>query len=149
MELTVQRRLAAEVMGCSPKKVWFDPDKLAEIKEAITKADIRGLMNSGLIQQKPTKGISKGRARHLKHQKRKGRRKGHGSRKGTATARLPRKKVWISKVRLQREFIRTLKDKKLVTLDVYHDLYQKSKGGFFRNKRHIKIYLEERGILKK
>ena len=30
----------------------------------------------------------------------------------------------------------------------FNDLYRKSKGGFFRSKGHIIVYLEEKGILK-
>jgi ribosomal protein L19E len=37
-----------------------------------------------------------------------------------------------------------LKEKKIIDDKLYRELYLKSKGGFFRSKRHIKIYLEER-----
>jgi len=49
----------------------------------------------------------------------------------------------MNKVRGQREFLKELKDKKLVSIANFHLLYQKVKGGFFRNKRHIKLYLNE------
>ena len=44
MELKVQKRLSAQVMGCSEKRVIFDPARLNDIKEAITKKDIKLLV---------------------------------------------------------------------------------------------------------
>ena len=81
-------------------------------------------------------------------QKSKGRRKGYGSRKGTANARLDSKTVWINKIRLQRKFLKQLRDTKKISLETYKDLYRKSKGGFFRNKRHIKLYITEHKLIK-
>ena len=40
MNLNLQKRLAANVIGCSEKRVVFDPSRLEDIKEAITKTDI-------------------------------------------------------------------------------------------------------------
>src|SRR3989344_1805963 len=102
MELTVQRRLASEVLKCSPKRVWFDETRLSDIKEAITKQDIRGLVTKGLVQMKRPKSNSRGRARLRQAQRRKGRQRGHGSRKGVATARGPQKPARMARVRLQR-----------------------------------------------
>jgi len=101
------------------------------------------------MKTKHEKEISKYRARKIKHQKRKGKRKGVGSRKGTAKARTPKKKVWMSKVRTQRSFIKKLKLKKRIKSETYKKLYHMIKGNFFRSKRHIKIYLEEHNLFKK
>ena len=147
MKLVVQKRLAAEIMKCSPKRVWFDEEKLADIKEAITRADLKSLINSGLIMEKPQKSISKVRARARKIQKAKGRQKGAGRRKGKKTARLPKKTAWKNKIRVQRELLKSLREKGNITSQVYQKLYSKSKGGFFRSKRHIKIFIKEQGLL--
>lgn len=148
MELTVQRRLAAQLLKCSPKRVVFAQDSLESIKESITKADIRALINSGIITKRPVTSISQGRIRKAKIQKSKGRRKGPGSRKSAIKARVG-KQTWIDKVRLQREFIQELRDKELITTASYRMLYQKTKGGFFRNKRHIKLFIDEKGLIEK
>jgi len=37
-----------------------------------------------------------------------------------------------------------LKDRKIIDDKLYRELYSKSKGGFFRSRRHIKLFLEER-----
>ena len=46
MNLRVQRKLAASVMRVAPKRVRLDPAHAAELKDAITKRDIRGLIES-------------------------------------------------------------------------------------------------------
>jgi large subunit ribosomal protein L19e len=149
MRLTLQRRLAGELMKCSPRRVVFQQDSLEVIKESITKADIRALIGGGIITKKPEQGVSRGRARKIRTQKSKGLQKGHGSRKGTANARESQKTDWTNKVRLQRSFVKELRDKELITTSDYRMLYTKIKGGFFRNKRHIKLFIDERGLIKK
>src|SRR3989338_6712550 len=144
MGLNNQKRLAAVILKCSKKRIRFDPDSLSDTKEAITKADIRGLINDKVIIKVPAKGVSRVRARKRLVQRRKGKQKGPVSRKGSRGARLPRKREWINKVRAQRELLNRLREKKIIDGKLYRDLYLKSKGGFFRSKRHIKIYLEER-----
>ena len=82
MNLSHQRRISAKLLKIGENKVWFDPDRITEIKEAITKADIRALINDYAIQAKPKNAQSRSKARKIKKQKSKGRRKGAGSRKG-------------------------------------------------------------------
>ncbi|GIU69289.1 MAG: 50S ribosomal protein L19e [Candidatus Woesearchaeota archaeon] len=141
--LRVQKRLASQVLNCSPKRVWFDNDRLDDIKQAITKHDIRLLVGEGAIKEKPTRSTSKVRVRKLKLQKSKGRRKGEGTRKGTLNARINLKEQWMKKLRVQRTFLKELVSKKIITRKAYRELYLKSKGGYFRSKRHIKLFLEE------
>lgn len=149
IQMQVQKRLAASVLGISSKKITFDITRLDDIKEAITKADVRKLVNEGAIFVKKHSQQSRLRARKIKTQKRKGRRQGPGSRKGKATARKPRKETWIKRIRLQRKFLNTLREKKLVDKVAYNNLYMKAKGGFFRSRRHITLYIEEQGLVKK
>ena len=149
MKLRLQKRLAGDVLKCSEKKVVFDTERLEDIKEAITKMDIRALVGEGAISKKPTKGVSRVRARKTLVQKRKGKRKGAGSKKGKRTARLSKKDSWMKRIRIQRKFLKELKDKELISRKNYRVLIRKSKGGFFRSKRHIKLYLEERKLIEK
>ena len=97
MRLTVQKRLASQLLKCSPDHVWVDPERLEEIKEAITKQDIRNMINNGLIVKKQIRGTSRVRARKRQEQKKKSRRRGKGSRKGTQNARSPSKREWVQK----------------------------------------------------
>ncbi|MCA9477534.1 MAG: 50S ribosomal protein L19e [Nanoarchaeota archaeon] len=149
MKLAVQKRLAADLLKCSPKRVRLSPDRLSEMKEAITKADVRGLINDGLIIKMPEKGVSRARAKHRADQRRKGLQRGPGKRKGKITAIIPRKTSWIAKIRTQRAFLSLLREKELVDDAGYKNLYRKAKGGFFRNKRHIKIYMQEHNLVLK
>ena len=116
MKLKIQKRLAAQILKCSEDKIRLDPNRLDEIKEAITKIDIRSLIGQNIIQRKPSIGVSKFRVRKKRIQKRKGRQKGLGSKKGSKTARLPKKKRWIKKIRIQRKFLKHLKDKNIMNL---------------------------------
>ncbi len=149
MELTAQKRMAAQVTKRSPKKITFDTTRLDEIKEAITKSDIRGLVKDGAIIANQVKGSSRGRARKLHTQKIKGKRRGEGSRKGKANARMDIRRQWINRIRLQRRLLNQLKDKQRIAMSDYRSVYSKCKGGFFRNIRHLKLYLEERKLIKK
>lgn len=149
MRLKNQRRISAQILKVGTGKVWFNPEKLSEIKEAITKSDIRSLMSAGTIKAKKIPLQSKSRTRALRAKKRNGLRIGKGSRKGKRTARLSRKRAWINRIRTQRTFLRLLKEKKLLDNKTSREMMAKAKGGFFRNKRHIKIYLQENGVLKK
>ena len=54
-----------------------------------------------------------------------------------------------AKIRAQRSLIAELKAKEIVDAAGYKELYRKAKGGFFRNRRHIKLYIEENNLVKK
>ena len=145
-DLQFQRRVASELMKCSPKRVYFEQGALEDIREAITKASVRDLIATGAIQKKPKQGVSRGRARKQARQKSKGRQKGMGSRKGKRTARLPKKRAWADKVRAQRALLKELRDKGHLDPKTYRMLYAKAKGGFFRSRRHIKLYIDEQKL---
>ncbi len=149
MDLANKKRIAAQVMKCGQHKVRFDENSLKAIKEAITKSDIRALVKDGVISERRFKGISHGKLRENLKQRRKGRRTGPGKKKGTHTARLPRKSEWIIKIRAIRDLLRTLREKKVIPPSTYRMLYKKSKGGFFRSRRHVKLYIEEHALTKK
>ncbi len=149
MKLQVQKRLASSIMKRSKKKISLDTSRLEDIKEAITRFDIKSLIKDKAIKVKPIKGASKVRTRKLKEQKSKGRRSGQGSRKGKFTARLSKKEIWMNKIRKQRIFLKELKDKGKFNSQTYRQLYNKAKGGYFRSKRHIKLYIDEHNLVNK
>ena len=148
MRLKSQKRLAANVLKVGENRIVFDKERLDDIKEAITKADIRELIRENVIIAKKVRGNSRARARKRLKQYRKGRRRGEGSRKGKSGARLPRKKRWVNRVRSQRSLLQLLKEKNVISSNDFRNVYNKINGGFFRSKRHIKLYLEESGIIK-
>ena len=143
MKLNLQRRMAASLLKCGKDRVWFDPEHMEEIARAITRQDIRRLIKKGYIDKKQVKGTSRVRARELEEKKKKGRRKGPGSRKGKKTARSPRKLLWMIKIRAQRKLLRELKEKGEIGRKIYRRLYMIAKGGMFRSKSHLLSYIKQ------
>jgi len=148
MNLKTQKRIAADILKVGINRVKFDSEKLSEIKEAITKSDMRSLIGEGLVSKRPFLSQSKARARKIKEQKKKGNRKGPGSRKGTKNARLRSKTIWVTKIRVLRRFLKELKGKSMLESGDYRNLVLKSKGGFFRSRRHLKLYINEHKLVK-
>ena len=104
-----KKRLAADILGTSPKKVKFAADALEDIKKAITRSDLRGLIAIKKIVKSKKNEQSRSRARKIAAQKRKGRQKGKGSKKGSKHSIVSRKEKWMAKVRVQRVFLKDLK----------------------------------------
>lgn len=149
MNLSTQKKIAAKVLKISPKRVKVDPTRAEDLKEAITKTDIRGLIGDGAIKKVQKSGVSRARANKTLRQKAKGQQNGPGSRKGKKTTHVPKKATWMVKIRTQRAFLQELKVKKLIDTKIFTDLYRKTKGGFFRSKNHIKLYIDEHRLIKK
>lgn len=149
MKLNNQKKIAGRVLNVSPKRVKIDPSRAEDLKEAITKTDIRGLIGDGAITKQQKTGVSRARANKILRQKAKGQQKGPGSKKGKKTTHVPKKEAWMKKIRAQRTFLKELKDKQIINTKIHADLYGKAKGGFFRSKNHIKLYIEEHRLVSK
>lgn len=149
MNLSVQKRIASEVLNCGVHRVWLDTERAAEISMAITREDIRKLVHRGLIKKKPENATSRVRARKRAIQKKKGRRKGHGKRKGTANARVPKKTRWMQRIRPLRRELKKMRDTRHIEKGVYRKLYRMAKGGAFRSVAHLQTYVEERELTRK
>ena len=147
--MKAKKRLAGAILKTSYQKIRFRPDALEDIKKAITRSDMRGLIAVNKITVSGTPEHSRGRARKIAKQKRKGRQKGRGSRKGRKFSRVTRKEQWMSRIRVQRSLIRELRERGYISTSNYRMLYLKCKGGYFRNRRHIKLYLTEHQLLEK
>ena len=139
--------LAGKILGISPGKIRFADDALADIQKAITRSDMRGLIAVGKITTSGKNYHSRAGARAIRIQKRKGRQRGMGAHKGSKHSIVGRKEQWITRIRVQREFLSELRQKGLLDKKGYRQLYLMSKGGYFRNKRHIKLYLTEHNLL--
>ncbi|MEK6939864.1 MAG: 50S ribosomal protein L19e [Nanoarchaeota archaeon] len=142
-----KKKLAAKILNVSPKKVVFATDSLDDIQKAITRSDMRGLIAVGKISKAKVNQHSRGGARKIAEQKSKGRQRGKGSRKGSKHSIVTRKEKWIDRIRAQRDLLKELRDKNLLSTNNYRMLYTKSKGGYFRNRRHIKLYLKEHHLI--
>jgi large subunit ribosomal protein L19e len=148
MNLAPQRRMAAKALKCGENRVYMDPFLGEEISTAITMRDIRGLINSGVIKKRYSTGISRSRAKAVHEQKKKGRRRGPGSKKGAASAINPPKTEWIHRIRNIREFLRNLRDKEHIDTATYQHYYLLAKGGNFKNVGQMKRYMQDKGVLK-
>ena len=128
-DLRNQRRIAASLLKCGKGRVWMDNDRLEEIAKAVTKNDIRVLIKGKAIKSKQKKGISSGRKKYIAKQKSKGRRRGHGSRKGASYARLYKKERWMRTIRPIRSFLTSLRQEKKIDNSTYRRYYIRAKGG--------------------
>jgi large subunit ribosomal protein L19e len=141
-DLANQKRLAADILKVGVTRVWMDPEKLEDIATAITREDLRKLVEEGVVKRRAVIGISRGRARARDIKRAKGHRKGQGSRKGAAGARAPKKEQWMRKIRAQRKVLKAMRDdEKTIDAHTYRILYRKAKGGEFRNIAHLKSYI--------
>ena len=142
-DLSAQKRLAADVLDVGKNRVWFDPEAQGDIAEAITREDIRELVDDGTIQAKETQGNSRGRARERQRKRSYGHQKGPGSRKGKAGARQDPKDDWQERIRAQRAKLKELRAEGEITASQYRDLYNKSRGGEFRSVQRLLNYIDE------
>lgn len=148
MNLTPQKKIASKILGVGLKRVWIDPDNEEDLSLALTRDDVRKLISDRIIRKKNIKGVSRGRARIIKIQKRRGQRRGHGRRRGRMGAHQPSKKLWINKVRSQRRYLRGLRDNQLINPAQYRKLYVKVKGNSYRSVTHLRNTIEDLGIIK-
>lgn len=141
-DLKNQRVIAARVLGVGVHRVWMDQDALGEIASGITRQDISGLIQKGMIKARPVKGVSKSRARKLAAKRGYGHRKGHGSRKGAKGARNPKKQQWMKKIRALRRRLHEMKADGTLDKSTYCSMYRKAKGGEYRNVAHMEAHIE-------
>jgi len=129
------RRIAADILKVGESRVKIDP----KIKEMtlLTRADVKNAINKGLIYKINKKGNAS---------LNKGKRRTPGRKKGKKYALLSRKRRWILRVRSQRKLLRSLKP--ILDNKSYKRIYRMVKGGYFRSKSHLLLYLREKNYIK-
>jgi len=142
MNLSVKKRMAADVLKVGKKRVKFDPESTEDIFDAITRESIRGLASSGSISVKPKKGISRGRARKRRVSLKK-RGVGAGSKEGAKGARRGKKTIWINKVRSLRGRIKVKRDRGEINGKVFREMYRQIKGGHIRSLKHLESIIKQ------
>ncbi|MDZ7730282.1 MAG: 50S ribosomal protein L19e [Natrialbaceae archaeon] len=140
-DLRAQRRLAADVLDVGKNRVWFDPQEQGEIADAITREEIRELVDQGVIQSKEARSNARGRARERNEKRAYGHQTGPGSRRGTKGARQNEKEAWTDQIRAQRRTLRELRDDGELSPTQYRELYRKASGGEFRSVQYMHNYI--------
>jgi len=141
-DLKAQKRLAADELGVGKGRVWLDPEAAEEIEDAITREDVRELIDRGTIRAKDAKTNSRGRARERAEKRSYGHRKGAGTRKGKSGARQNTKDDWKARIRAQRARLKELRDDEdVLDPSEYRELYNKASGGEFEDVARLEAYI--------
>lgn len=133
--LRLQRRLAAEIMNIGVNRVWFDYDRIKEIKEAITKADVDALIKDRAIKKKPIQGVKRRAGREMGIRRKKGRSRGAGKKRRIT---MRKKKVYAFRIRKIRNYLNVLKNAKIITKSESSKLRRLAKAGIIKNKKDIR-----------
>lgn len=128
MNLKKKKKLAARTLHVGTDRIVFS--RVDEIKEAITKQDIRELFNSGAITIKQEKG-------RKKKEKRKTRKKAGKIKMRVNT----RKQEYVKLTRKLREYVRQLLFQSKIDKEQYKILRKQIKSKIFRSKSHLKEIL--------
>jgi large subunit ribosomal protein L19e len=139
MSVVSQKRLAADLLKVGITRVWVDPEDTDRVSSAITRGEIRKLIHEGSIRKVPKLGISRGRKRVRHQELLAGRHKGPGSTKGSVKQS---KRRWVVRIRSIRLRLRSLRDKRFITPEVYRKLSLMAKGGTFRSASHLDEYVD-------
>ena len=127
MNLRKKKQLAAKTLKIGKNRILFLKPRLDEIKEAITKQDIRDLVKDGAIIIKQIKGRKK-----IKKRKRK---KGFGNVKKKVKKR---KESYVKVTRKLRKYLSELKRQGKISKEEVKDLRKKIRNKMFRSKSHLK-----------
>lgn len=126
MNLRSKKQLVARTMNVGLDRIMLNESRLDEIKEALTRQDIKDLIKNGAIKIKDAKG-------RKKIKKRKTKRRG-GSRKKSVGSR---KRDYINLVRKLRDTIKKLKKAGTIDQKQYIDLRKKIKSSYFKSRANL------------
>ena len=142
VNLKKKRELVARMLNVGSNRVKFEPDKLDDIADSITRDDIRSLIKNDVIWTSKLKGTSRSRAKaKLEVKKKHGR--GQGSKKGRKTARTGKKELYVKKIRTMRYHLKVLKDRNDVNREIYWSLYKKINGGQIRSLTRLRSTVKD------
>ena len=142
VNLKKKRELIARMLGIGANRVRFEPDKLDDIADSITREDLRSLVKRGTIWTTKVKGTSRGRAK-IKRAIRKKSGLGPGSKKGKKTARMGKKSAYVTKIRSLRHHLKVMKDRNEINRQTYWLTYKKVDGGQVRSVSHLRDIVKQ------
>lgn len=133
MNLIKKRELVARTFGVGKDRIIFNKERLNDIKEAITKADIRQLEQENAITIAEKRGVRR------KEKRRTRRRIGSIRRKVNKS-----KKEYVMRTRKMRAYLRELKKKDKITREDHAELRRGIRARTFRDKAHLREMLASR-----
>ena len=148
-KLSSQRRMAAQILKVGQNRVWIDPQRMDDVEAAITREEVKKLIHEKVITATPEKGVSRARAKTIREKKRKGRRKGVGSKTGAGYAKISKKEAWMSRIRSLRKRLRELKATRVITETTYRKLYGVAGSGKFESVADLERYLKAHDLWRK
>ena len=130
MNLAKKKQLAVNTLNVGKERIVFLESRLNDIKEALTKQDIRDLVTDGAIVVKEVKG-------RKKVEKRKRRRRIGKIRKKVNT----RKQDYVIMTRKLRTYAKELKNQGKLTSEEVTEIRKRIRNKKFRSKAHLKEYI--------
>lgn len=131
MNLKKKKQLAAKTLKVGKERILFLGPRIEEIKEAITKQDIRELKKDGAILIKEIKG----RKKIIKSRSK----RGVGKIKKKVNKR---KKDYVRLTRKLRGYVYDLKKQGRISKEEVKDIRKKIRNKVFKNKHHLEEYLK-------
>ena len=123
MKLENKKALASRALCVGKNRIVFNSQRLEEVKEAITKQDIKDLVASGAIRIKEVSG----RKTKIKSNSRR--------RAGSVKKKVKRTKTeYMHMVRRLRPFLSDLRKKKNLSSEQYHKIRREIKSGLHKTK---------------
>lgn len=141
------KKLIGRALGVASSRVKVSPDAADRLAEIATRSDARSLLKEGVVMIEPKKGNSRGRWRLLHEKKKKGRRRGQGTRRGPKSARVNEERQWVNRVRNMRRFLNYLKHKGTIDPKTWRRLYLMVKGGYFDSLASLRAYMIQNHII--
>ncbi len=130
MNLSKKKALAKRTFGVGEDRIVFVESRLNDIKEAITKQDIRDLRRDKAIIIKEKKG-------RKKVMRKRRRSKGNIRKKVRG-----RKKNYVILTRKLRKYVSEMKNQEKISKEEVDDIRKKIRNKIFRSKSHLKEYTE-------
>lgn len=136
-----QKKLAAKILKVGKSKIWINPFKQKDVAGAITRIDVKKFVKKGDIKVKSGK-IPRPQIRRRK-------RRYGGSRKGGKHSIVTAKRKWIQTIRPLRSLLKEMKKEGQIDNSTYRQMRLMAKGGMFKSRSHLRLYLEQHGLIKK
>lgn len=131
MNMGNKKTLAAKTMKVGKDRIVFDTARLSEIKEAITKEDIRGLVESNAITVLPIKGRKTNTSRK--------------NRRGAGKIKLKvnkRKQEYVIITRKLRAYCSELLKQGRLTKEEVTEIRKRIRNRAYKSKANLKLYIE-------